>query len=277
MHKAIPVIIASLVMLFSLVFVNSSYASTVQTSCSLTGTGNNCGPYLDHSIPMSNGYNTYVSAQDVGANKGTTVNIASAPTPEHWKAVVNAVPYGYGGVQTWTAMQQLTNDWGNKGWNGNSDTPLASLSAFKVTYNENMGPVNKNTHTSAEFAADVWTDQYPSDVMFWVDTQGRCNPGAYGTIIGKAILDGQTWTVNRYGGKGAEIIFVLDRNPRVPDSCATRTHGTIDIGAGYHWLIANGYMKAATFPQFSVGWEITSASHETFTMNNLATIAIPKK
>jgi len=35
--------------------------------------------------------------------------------------------------------------------------------------------------------------------------------GAFGsTLLGHAVIDGQSWTVHRYGGYGAEIIFVLD-------------------------------------------------------------------
>ena len=87
-----------------------------------------------------------------------------------------------------------------------------------------------------EFAPDVWSDNYASDVMFWVDTLGRCNEGAFGsTVLGHATIDGQGWTVHRYGGFGAEIIFVLD-GPGGPGTCAQQHSGTVNIKAGFDWL-----------------------------------------
>jgi hypothetical protein len=229
--------------------------------------GGSCGPYLYSGIPMSNGYDTYVVPQDVGANSGTTAT-ANVTDPGNWNTVANATPYGYGGVQIFADVQQLTNDWNGSGWgSGSSDTPLSALSALSISYSESMG--TRDSNTSAEFAPDIWTSEYPNDVMFWADTQGRCNSGAYGgTVLGTATFDGQTWTVNRYGGAGAEIIFVLDSDPNTPNSCAQQTSGAIDIKAGFNWLISNGYLPSATFTQMNTGWEITSAANETFTMSS---------
>lgn len=235
--------------------------------------GNNCGAYQYAGIPMSNGYDTYVANQDVGANSGTTETI-NVTDPGNWNAVVNAVPYGYGGVQTFPDVQQLTNDWGGSGWgNGSSNTPVDSLSALKVNYSES-GPTDANS--MYEFAPDVWTN-YASDVMFWADTHGRCNTGSYGsTVLGTATFGGQTWTVNRYGGTGAEIIFVLDSNPSVPNSCAQQTSGTIDIKAGLDWLVSHGYISSPlTMSQLNTGWEITSADNTKFTMNSYSITATP--
>ena len=179
-----------------------------------------------------------------------------------------------GCVQTYVNSTQLTNDWNGSGWGGSgaSDTPLASLSALKVNYSETTP---RDAGTVAEFAPDVWNDNYGDDVMFWADTQGRCNTGSYGgTVLGTAVLDGQTWTVNRYGGAGAEIIFVLDSDPNVPNSCAQQTSGTIDIKAGYQWLVDHGFMTTlGSLSQLNSGWEICQANAATFTMNSYSITA----
>jgi hypothetical protein len=112
--------------------------------------------------------------------------------------------------------------------------------------------------------------------MFWADTEGRCNTGSYGsTVLGNAVFDGQTWTVNRYGGAGAEIIFVLDSNPAVPDSCAQQTSGTIDVQAGIQWLIAHGYVTDTpaspdAYTQVNTGFEITSMDSQTLAVSGYA-------
>lgn len=232
--------------------------------------GQNCGPYHYAAIPMSNGYDTYVANQDVGAGAGTTETV-TATDPGAWSVTASAVPYGYTGVQTFPDVQQLTNDWDGTGWGGSSNTPLSALSALTISYAE-TGP--SDAASIYEFAPDIWTEGYPSDVMFWVDTHGRCDPGAYGgTVLGTAVFGGQTWTVNRYGGAGAEIIFVLDSDPAVPDSCAAQHSGTVDIKAGFDWLVARGIMTSPVFTQVNTGWEITSADNTTFTMTGYSITA----
>ena len=234
--------------------------------------GHNCGPYSYAGIPMSNGYDTYVANQDVGAGSGTTQTV-TATDPGNWSVTANDTPYGYTGVQTFPDVQQLTNDWDGTGWGGTSDTPLSALSALAVTYSE-TGPSDANS--IYEFAPDIWTAGYPSDVMFWADTHGRCDTGAYGgTILGTAVFGGQTWTVNRYGDAGAEIIFVLDSDPAVADSCAQQHSGTVDIKAGFGWLVAHGIMTSPVFTQLNSGWEITSADNTTFTVTGYSVTAVP--
>jgi hypothetical protein len=220
---------------------------------------------------MSNGYDTYVGPQNVGSNSGTTAK-ATVTDPGNWSVTANATPYGYGGVQIFANDQQLTNDWGGAGWDGSSDTPLGSLSSLAVNYSETTP---RDSSISAEYAPDIWTEEYPSDIMFWADTQGRCNLGAFGaTILGTATFDGQTWTVNRYGGAGAEIIFVLDSDPNIPNSCAQQTSGSIDIKAGLEWLQNNGYIPTPLhLTQIDTGWEITSAQNATFTVNSYSITA----
>jgi hypothetical protein len=104
--------------------------------------------------------------------------------------------------------------------------------------------------------------------MFWVDTKGRCNEGAFGgTVLGNATIAGQNWTVHRYGGVGAEIIFVLD-GAGGSGTCAQQHSGTIDIKAGIAWLVSKGLVPANPhISQLNTGFEITSAENATFQLN----------
>jgi hypothetical protein len=236
--------------------------------------GHSCGAYLYPDIPNSNGYNTYVANQDVGANLGTTETL-NANNPGDWQVVANAVPYGYLGVQTFPDVQQLFNNWpwGTDCASSCIDVPLNALSTLKVNYAE-TSPTSVNS--IYEFAPDIWQDNYPSDVMFWVDTHGRCNEGAFGsTLLGHAVIDGQNWTVHRYGGRGAEIIFVLD-GAGGSGTCARQRSGTVNIKAGLDWLIANGFETGpAVIAQVNTGWEITSADNTTFMVSSYSITATP--
>jgi hypothetical protein len=232
--------------------------------------GGVCGAYDYAPNVMSNGYNLYVEDQSVGPQ--TDSNTLTATDPGNWSSVENDKPYGYTGVQDYPSIQQQTNDWCGTvtNWatcNTPADTPLASLNSLTVNYAE-TSPQDANS--IYEFGADSWNDNYGSDVMFWTDTHGRCNEGAYGgTILGTATFGGQTWTVNRYGGPGAEIIFILDSDPNTPNSCANQTSGTIDILPGYKWLVANGYMSSlGKMGLVTAGWEVTSADSTTFTVSS---------
>jgi hypothetical protein len=232
--------------------------------------GQDCGPYTYTSIPMSTGYDTYVSDQDVGALSGTA-NTATVTNPGDWSVTANDVPYGNTSVQTFPDIQQLTNDWCGDGWGACSsptDTPLADLSSLTVTYSESLS--QRDSDTIAEFAPDVWDDAYGDDVMFWVDNQNRALPSTGATQIGSATFDSQNWTVWRYGGAGGEIVFSLDAdNGQDTSGYAQQTSGTIDILAGFQWLVANGYMSSlGDLTQLNTGWEITSADNTTFTMNS---------
>lgn len=242
--------------------------------------GDACGPY-DANIPMSNGFNTYVSNQAVNVHGTETVHANSA---SDWNVVANLNDCG-GCVQTFVNVQQLTNDWNPSGstpaWGGgaaDADTPLDALSTLKINYNE----TSPQTGANYEFAPDVWDDGYANggngDVMFWVDTHGRCDEGSFGaTVLGHMTMDGQNWTVHRYDSPstpdptpitGNEIIFVLD-GPGGPGTCAQQPTGTIDVKAGMDWLVAQGNIPAhPVLSQVNTGWELTQSSGQTFTVNN---------
>jgi hypothetical protein len=217
---------------------------------------------------MSNGFDTYVSNQAINVHGTETLD---ANNPGDWQVVANLSDCG-GCVQTFPDVQQLTNDWGGSTWNGSQDTPLAALSTLKINYSE-TSPSSASVATY-EFAPDIWQDNYGSDVMFWVDTLGRCNTGAFGsTVLGHATIDGQNWTVHRYGGAGAEIIFVLD-GPSGPGTCAQQSSGSVDIKAGLEWLVSNGFESGpVVLSQINTGWEITQANNATFTVHNYSIVA----
>jgi len=140
--------------------------------------------------------------------------------------------------------------------------------------NINYDETSPGTGASYEFSPDIWQSTYPTDVMFWTDTTGRCNTGAFGsTLLGHAVIDGQSWTVHRYGGYGAEIIFVLD-GAGGSGTCAKQPSGAINIKAGLDWLVAGGFIPAhPVLSQVNSGWEITQASGATFTMHSYSITA----
>jgi hypothetical protein len=237
--------------------------------------GGVCGNYVYAGIPNSNGYNTYVTNQAVGPEPGTTETIY-ANDPGDWMMISDARPYGYGGVQTFPDVQQLFNNWCGHDWSGCSsptNTPIDSLTSLKVHYTEES-PTDTNDHY--EYSPDLWLQNYPNDIMFWVDTLGRCNEGAFGgTVLGHAVIDGQNWTVHRYGGAGAEIIFVLDGDGG-SGTCAQQHSGTIDIKAGVQWLTDQKILTGPpVMDQLNTGWEITSAQHATFRVSAYTIEATP--
>src|SRR5229473_1368476 len=247
----------------------SPTSTSTGAACTTSALNGTCGPYSYVGIPMSNGYDTYVVNQSVNPQPGT-VNTLTAADPGNWSVLANETPCG-GCVQTFVNSNQLTNDWNGTGWggSGSSNTPLGSLSALTVSYSESTP---RDAATVAEFAPDVWVDNAGNDVMFWADTQGRCNTGSYGPVVlGTAVLDGQTWTVNEYG---TEIIFVLDSDPAIPDSCARQASGTINILAGFQWLAAHGVTNGlGNLTQLNTGWEICAADNAAFTMSGYSVTA----
>lgn len=256
----------------ALVFAFSAVPAQASTVCSAQ-LGDGCGPYAYSSIPMSNGFDTYVVDQNVGANASSSESL-TVTDPGNWSTVNNDQPYGYTGVQSFDDVQQLTNDWNGAGWggSGSADTPLYRLTRLQVHYTESSPSGPNDIY---EFAPDVWNDSYGSDVMFWADTSPvRCTDNGLGPadIIGQADLSGQAWTVYRYGGPGSEIMFILDgtgsTDPVSTGTCAQQNAGTIHILAGFEWLHRHGFMTGlGRLAQLNTGWEVTSAQNATFTMS----------
>ena len=277
MRKMLAAVFAVVFIFAGLSAANPALASTCTT------TNGVCGPFSYAGIPMGNGYNTYVEAQQVGPQGGTSDTI-TATDPGNWTDVANDLPYGYTGVQMFDNVQQLTNNWNGSGWGGCvtcSDTPLSRLSVLQVHYAESSP---RDANSIYEFAPDVWNDNYGSDVMFWADTSPvRCtdNGMSAGNIIGHASLGGQAWTVYRYGGVGSEIIFILDgtssTDPVSGGTCAQQNSGTVHILAGFQWLHRHGFMTGlGSLSQLNTGWEITSADNSRFSMNSYSITATVK-
>jgi hypothetical protein len=243
--------------------------------------GDSCGPYQYADIPMSNGFNTYVSNQPLNVHGSEAIR---ANSPADWQVTANLSDCG-GCVQTYASVQQLTQDWNPKadgtpawgGGSGDADTPVNALASLKINYAE----TSPATGASYEFAADVWINDYAGinnpgggDIMFWVDTHGRCDPGAFGpTLLGHITIDGQGWTVHRYGDYGDEIIAVLD-GPGGPGTCAQQSSGSINVKAGLQAMQDNGWILARPgddahplVDNLDGGWEITQSSGATFAVH----------
>jgi hypothetical protein len=113
--------------------------------------------------------------------------------------------------------------------------------------------------TVAEAAYDIWQVNYPSDVMIWTDTVNRCEPGAFGgtTLATGLTIGGQVYDAYRYGGPGAEIIFVLE-GAGGAGTCAQQPSGTVDILGVLNWLASHGYVSNVTVPLVDFTFEICS-------------------
>lgn len=245
-------------------------------ACGPVPLGSGCPAYYDPAFSsFSNGYNTNVDNQDLGAN-GTQTMWANGPGD--WKLVSSLTNDG-GRVQTFPNAQQL--------YEGNDADPeghwqMSKFSAVKVNYDE-TSPGGTNAY---QFSPDLFFSQnpsspgyYPNDVMFWVDVNGRCNAGAWGpSLLGHFTMpDGSGWTAHRYDGSstptgntGNEIILVKD-GPGGQGTCAQDHSGVIDIKAGLEWLSSHGFMPAdPALYILQTGWEITASSNATFKVNSMS-------
>ena len=245
--------------------------TALNTGCPTKAGPNGETGYLDTAFsPNSNGWNTYVNNQDVGyAGSGTETMYVNSP--RNWQVIANLGTCG-GCVQTFPATQQLFNSSG-------SATKISDLAELKVNYDETSPGGSANGY---EFAPDLWQTGYPWDVMWWVDTNLRCNDA--GPVIGKFTMDGQDWTAHMYGGTpdangvphGGEIILILD-GPGGSGTCATQSKGTINIKASLEWLASKGFIPASpAVMQLNTGWEVTQAKNATFTLNDLTYTVTPK-
>ena len=240
---------------------------SVGSGCpSVAGPNGESGYYAPSFSSNSNGYNTYVSNQDLGIN-GTQSLWANGPGS--WKIVSNITDDG-GRVQTFPDAQQLYDT------TGAGNFPLSGFPALKVNYDETSPGGTANHY---QFSPDVFFSNYANDVMFWVDVNGRCDEGSYGpSLLGHFTMpDGSGWTAHRYddssittGNTGAEIILIKD-GPGGQGTCAQEHSGVIDVKAGLAWLSSHGFLPAVpTLSILQTGWEITQSSNATFTVNSMS-------
>jgi len=235
-------------------------------ACYLPADGN-CGPYGYAGITNSNGFNTYVGNQMWGCGATSTSSGTCGPetltaySPANWSVTSNQAA-GNTAVLTYPDIQQLTNNFGNGGFNGSSDIPISSMASISSTYAETM---NENSGTFAEAAYDIWTSS--GEVMIWVDT--TANRGSGGADqLGTGTIGGIPMTYYNY--QHSLPIIKLNTNQRT---------GTINILDGLKYFQSVGAVAAnATIDQLNFGWEICSTGGvaETFQVSGYTLTLTPK-
>jgi hypothetical protein len=231
----------------------------------------------------SNGYNSYIANNCWGdPNCQQTL---SANSFGDWRVTANE-PAGNGSVRTAPEAQQQFNNWcpGSKTWSnltqngcGSNEgkTPISALSQLTSTYAESTP---HNSQTIAQWAWDNWLDNdsgYPDEVMVWVDNNGRCNSGSFGTQVHAPVsIAGQEWTPHRYPDS-SEFIWSLD-GPGGAGTCAQQASGTVDLLALLKWMQANGFAApGATLSLMDGVFEIcsTGGAPETFRVSSYSVTA----
>ena len=248
-----------------------------------TGTCPRGGAYAAGST-NSNKYNTYV-ANNCWADPSCQQTL-SANGVGDWQVTANE-PAGNGSVKTAPEAQQQFNNWcaavstwenldpGGCGNSPVSDTPISAMSQLTSTYAESTP---HNSQTIAQWAWDNWLSNdsgYPSEVMVWVDNNGRCNSGSFGTQVHAPVtIAGQEWTPHQYPNS-SEFIWSLD-GPGGAGTCAQQASGTVDLLALLKWMQANGYAApGATLSLVDGVWEIcsTGGQPETFRVTSYSVTA----
>jgi hypothetical protein len=233
--------------------------------------------YLDPRITMSNGFNSY-TANNCWADPSCGQVLTSRGMGSWGVRAVQ--PAGNGSVRTGPEAQQQADNWcaARRTWDNrlpdgcpgpDGNTPLAALRSLSSSYAEAMPHARG---TIAEAAYDLWTN-YSSDIMVWLDTSHRCNPGAFGgTFLGTARISGMRFAVHRYGGPGAEIIFVLVNSRGI---CAERSRGTVDLLGVLRWVQDRGLASGVTLSIIDFTFEICSTGGvpENFSVSRYAITA----
>ena len=210
----------------------------------------------------------------------------TAVDPGNWSVSADE-PAGNGSVKTAPEAQQQFNNWcaavgtwsnldpGGCGNSTQSDTPLSAMSQLTSTYAESTP---HNSQTIAQWAWDNWLSNdsgYPSEVMVWVDNNGRCNSGSFGTQVHAPVtIAGQEWTPHQYPN-GSEFIWSLD-GPGGAGTCAQQASGTVDLLALLKWMQANrDAAPGATLSLVDGVWEIcsTGGQPENFTVTRYSITA----
>jgi hypothetical protein len=246
--------------------------AAARAGCSGTATASDvtCGPYADHGIVMSNGFNTYDGTNcwsHPGCRYRLTAPARGSASAAPWRVTATEAA-GHTGVQSYPEEQQLTNNWCGTGWNcpgTHTDTPISRLKRLRSGYAEAFP---HNARTIAQAAWDIWTSASHNEVMVWVDNVNRGTGGA--RIDAHVTIAGQVWTLENYGN---EIIWSLG----APGTFARQGTGTVHLLALLRYLQkhalpgeARPVLPAnARIGQIDFGWEIcsTGGQAETFTVN----------
>jgi hypothetical protein len=251
-------------------------------SCTTSAPDGNCGPYAYAGITNSNGHNTYVS-NNCWADPSCKQTV-TAVDPGNWSVSANE-PAGNGSVKTAPEVQQQFNNWcasartwdnrGSNTCNSLADTPISGMSRLTSSYAESTP---HNSQTIAQWSWDIWLSNdsgYANEVMVWVDTNGRCNSGSFGTQLHAPVtIAGQEWTPHRYPNS-SEFIWTLHGSGGA-STCAQQASGTVDLLALLKWMQANGYAAPGATVSIVDGlWEIcsTGGQPETFTVSKYSLTA----
>jgi hypothetical protein len=247
-----------------------------------TGTCPGTSDYTNGST-NSNGYNTYL-ANNCWADPSCE-QILSANSFGDWQVSADE-PAGNGSVRTAPEAQQQFNNWCpsshtwsnlvENGCGSTTDTPISALSELTSTYAESTP---HNSQTIAQWAWDNWLSNdagYPDEVMVWIDNNGRCNSGSFGTQVHAPVtFAGQEWTPHQYPNS-SEFIWSLD-GPGGAGTCAQQASGTVDLLALLKWMQANGYAAPGAAISLIDGvWEIcsTGGALETFRVSSYSVTAM---
>lgn len=214
-----------------------------------------CGPYFYAQSTWSNGYNTYVTDQDVGCGGDTSLcnDSLAVSDPGRWSlvAAMNDSATNCNQVHTYPDIQQLTQ---------HADGSSVGLSEYRAVHSQFT--ISSPAVGSYEAAYDIWTSGRGSgEVMIWVDTQNHDHGE---TLVGTPVIFGQQFSVYTSGSKAdpGEIIVKLDSN---------ETSGEVHIKATLNWLISHGWLPAGlTISQINFGWEVcgTGGQPETFAVSS---------
>jgi hypothetical protein len=242
-----------------------------------------CGPYRYAADTNSNGYNTYVGNNCWG--DPSCVQTIAVRSPANWQ-VTATQPARNGSVRTAPEIGQQFNNWcsgSNDTWsnfvpNGcgaSADTPISALSELTSRYAESTP---HNSRTIAQWAWDNWLSNdagYANEVMVWVDVNGRCNSGSFGTQVHAPVeIAGQVWTPHRYP-RSSEFIWTLDGRGGAR-TCAQQASGTVNLLALLKWMQTNGFAApGATIGLIDGVWEICSTGGvpETFRVSRYSLTA----
>ena len=172
----------------------------------------------------------------------------------------------------WCASARTWSNRVSTGCNSLADTPISAMSQLASSYAESRRITARLSLSGRGTCGSVTSLGYADEVMVWVDTNGRCNGGSFGTQLHAPVtIAGQEWTPHRYPNS-SEFIWTLDGS----GTCAQQASGTVDLLALLKWMQANGYAAPGATVSIVDGlWEIcsTGGQPETFTVSKYSLTA----
>jgi hypothetical protein len=132
-------------------------------------------------------------------------------------------------------------------------TPLSGYTSIGSTYGDT--PPTSGAGDDYEFAYDMWTDNYTTEVMIWTYNDGQ-TPG--GTNTGQTLTDGGvTYDIYHSGTYPSTQYIAFVPPALVGAHGAGSTAGTMNIGDFYNKVISEGWDPAsAVLNQIDYGVEL---------------------